>query len=573
MFFAQEKRSKINRDADIRVCSAPTVLNGGRLLLLVVGLALVATTTLSADLRVMSFNIRYGTAPDGDHAWPHRRDAVITTITDVAPDLLGTQECLAFQRDELAAGLPDHAVVAAGRDDGAEAGEMCASFYRADRFALIDHGTFWLSEAPMTVASRGWDAALPRIATWLRLSDRESGDQILWLNAHFDHQGEEARRQSASLLNAWLREHQGAAVLVVTGDFNSPAGAGPGSAYRRLLHDGGGPLLSDPFTRLHGGIEAATFHGFTGVAERGRIDWVLASPLLQPLAAGVDHSAPDGVWPSDHFPVIAVLGLPTPSPLARAVDLNAGVPGVFTEAALDSLLALEQSRPTARRVADWAWRLADAGATSYRFGLADGGYAADGRLAPGRVHDCISLVYRATELARAGDARQALAVALATRFAGAPLDEVVGPDGRVDYDHPAHLDYSVDMIRSGQWGDDVTASLSGARPDPSGSARYPAGTVAVVPEDSLHTDDLHDGDIVWFVLSADDPRAAALRRDHGLLVGHAGVIVRRGGEAWLVHAASRPLTGWYEAPGVVRVPLAAYLERVDRYDGVIVTRF
>ena len=179
-----------------------------RLIVLIVAMALGVGPTSAGSLTVMSFNVRYGTADDGDDAWPHRRGHVVATITAAGPDLLGTQECLAFQREELAAALPAFAVIGVGRDDGNEAGEMCASFYRRDRFDLLDHGTFWLSETPDEVASRGWDAALPRIATWLRLRDRPSGRELLWLNTHFDHRGAEARLESLTLLHRWLQQHQ-----------------------------------------------------------------------------------------------------------------------------------------------------------------------------------------------------------------------------------------------------------------------------------------------------------------------------------------------------------------------------
>ncbi|HPF70767.1 MAG TPA: hypothetical protein PLQ13_08870, partial [Candidatus Krumholzibacteria bacterium] len=162
---------------------------------------------------------------------------------------------------------------------------------------------------------------------------------------------------------------------------------------------------------------------------------------------------------------------------------------------------------------------------------------------------------------------------LRTRFAGARPRDVVGPDGRVDYDDPAHFDYSLDMVRSGHWGDDVTASLHGARPDSLGTARYPAGSFTWVPEDALDPTDLREGDIAWLVLDPGDPAARALRDEHGLAIGHLGIVVVDDGVPQLVHAASRGLEGWYEGGTVVKVPLAVYLARVERYGGVIVTRF
>lgn len=270
----------------------------------------------SHDLRVMSFNIRYGTAADGPNSWDQRAPLVAQVIGGFAPDLLGTQECLAFQRDALAAALPGYAVVGVGRDDGAEGGEMCAGFYRRDRFEMLDHGTFWLSETPTVVASRGWDAALARIATWLRLRDRATGREILWLNAHFDHRGAAARRESAALIHRWLGEHRGdAATLVVTGDFNAPANDDAKSTHK-VLRCGyeDEPRLVDTWTAVHGGpgdpAATGTYHGFEDQARPGRIDWVLTDVATSVLKADILRHREAGRWPSDHFPVTAILRLP-----------------------------------------------------------------------------------------------------------------------------------------------------------------------------------------------------------------------------------------------------------------------
>jgi hypothetical protein len=129
------------------------------------------------------------------------------------------------------------------------------------------------------------------------------------------------------------------------------------------------------------------------------------------------------------------------------------------------------------------------------------------------------------------------------------------------------------MIRSGHWGRDVTASLSGARPDSAGSARYPAGSFLAVPEAALATGELREGDVVWFVLDATHAGARRLREEHGLVIGHIGILIEEGGEIYLVHAASSDLPGEYAGGRVVSVPLGTYLARVERYGAVMVTRF
>ncbi|MEZ4396211.1 MAG: hypothetical protein R3C71_04845 [Candidatus Krumholzibacteriia bacterium] len=242
-------------------------------------------------------------------------------------------------------------------------------------------------------------------------------------------------------------------------------------------------------------------------------------------------------------------------------------------AGTDSLLALEQGLPTGERIGRWARRFLADPASEYRFGLKEGGYVAEGLLVSDHRQDCVSLLYRCTELARASDADDALRVALATRFAGAPLDSLVDSAGRVNYDRPEHLDYSLDMVRSGHWGVDITSTLTGAAADSVGSSRYPAGSFEEVPEAALQVKELREGDIVWFVLDPAHPAARKLREDHGLVIGHIGIVVVEGEERRLIHAASSPLPGEYAGGRVVWVPLATYLARVERYGAVIVTRF
>src|SRR5688572_13023530 len=87
-----------------------------------------------SDVRVLSFNIRYGTAADGENHWNQRKDFLIETIKAFDPDLLGTQETLGFQRDYLAEKLVQYESLGVGRVDGRENGEMMALYYRKARF-------------------------------------------------------------------------------------------------------------------------------------------------------------------------------------------------------------------------------------------------------------------------------------------------------------------------------------------------------------------------------------------------------------------------------------------------------
>ncbi|MEM6646242.1 MAG: endonuclease, partial [Bacteroidota bacterium] len=140
-------------------------------------------------VRAMSFNIRYNNPGDGIHAWPNRADDAAAAIAFWDADVAGLQEALRGQINDLSMRLPGYAWLGVGRDDGGDTGEFSPIFYKRDRFNVVTHGTFWLSPTPDEVGSRGWDAALPRIATWAHLQDKTTRASLLVVNTHFDHVG------------------------------------------------------------------------------------------------------------------------------------------------------------------------------------------------------------------------------------------------------------------------------------------------------------------------------------------------------------------------------------------------
>ena len=265
------------------------------------------------SLKVMSFNIRYGTARDGDNAWDLRRDAVIAVIDTFRPDVLGVQEALRFQLDELAAAMPRYQEVGVGRTDGVEAGEYAAILVDRSRLELQEQGTFWLSDTPEVPGSKSWGNNIPRICTWARLRNRDSGRTFHIYNVHWDHQSQPSRERSAELLMRRIAQRASAEdPVLVTGDFN----AGESNpAFERLLAlpaagqiGAAGIQLFDTFRALHPeATGVGTFNGFEGETTGEKIDAVLASGAWQVLEAQIVRSAPQGRYPSDHFPVIATV--------------------------------------------------------------------------------------------------------------------------------------------------------------------------------------------------------------------------------------------------------------------------
>jgi endonuclease/exonuclease/phosphatase family metal-dependent hydrolase len=256
------------------------------------------------DFNVATYNLRYDNPKDGKNVWPARRDAMRALVRYHGFDLWGTQEGLENQLADLDT-LNEYARVGVGRDDGKQAGEHSAIFYRRERFALEDHGDFWLSATP-DKPSMGWDArCCKRLVTWARLRDKPSGQLFLVLNAHFDHEGVVARRESARLLVERSRALAGKLPLIVLGDFNSTPDSEVVATLSATLRDA--RAISQ--TPAYGPLE--TFNDFDiSQPAQERIDYVFLSPQWQVLRYAVLTDSMEARYPSDHFPVVARLRLP-----------------------------------------------------------------------------------------------------------------------------------------------------------------------------------------------------------------------------------------------------------------------
>jgi endonuclease/exonuclease/phosphatase family metal-dependent hydrolase len=253
----------------------------------------------------MTFNIRYGTAPDSNNVWQLRRPLTFKAIRDFDPTVLGVQEALRFQLDEIEAALGNYAEVGVGRDDGMQRGEYSAILYDRRRLDLLDQGTFWLSDTPQTPGSMTWGNHYPRVVTWARFRDRSAGNTFYLFNTHWDHESQPARERSAALL---LERIRGRAApndpVLVTGDFNSGE---DNPAFQALLGDQTLDL-HDTFRAVQPNANGTgTFHAFTGNRTGPKIDAILASPHWQSLEASIILLSENGRYPSDHFPVTATL--------------------------------------------------------------------------------------------------------------------------------------------------------------------------------------------------------------------------------------------------------------------------
>lgn len=295
------------------------------LLLVLVSVPLMGCCTAppqrdAVELRVMTFNIRNGLAKDGENSWENRKPLVYGVIRDSNADLVGLQEAYRFQMDALTENLPAYGEIGTGRDGGTQ-GEYSAILYRKDRFDVAASGTFWLSDTP-EVVSKHWGNTHHRVCTWARLIDRKSGRAFYLFNTHLDHQSQNARLRSAELIAKRIAEREHNDPVLLTGDFNAgednPAvrylkgipleAAVSGPAFQYL------PPISfdDTFRVLHpdASIVGTGNGGYTGKRDGAKIDYIFVTDGIQTIQATIDQEPRNGKYPSDHYPVSAVVELP-----------------------------------------------------------------------------------------------------------------------------------------------------------------------------------------------------------------------------------------------------------------------
>jgi len=271
--------------------------------LLAVILALSGVAVADTELTVMSFNVRYGTARDGENVWAKRRDTVVEAVRHHSPDVMGTQECLNFQAEYLAEKLPEYAWLGVGREENGK-GEMTAVFYRKAVLAMEDSGHYWLSETPEAPGSKSWGTACTRMVTWCRFKHKETGREFYYANTHFDHVSDPARVNSAKLMTERLPDD--GQTVIVTADFN--ALAEKSTCWNTFKECG----FTDAWLAAEERVgPTVTFGGF-GPPDEGRdrrIDWILFKGDVRVERMETSLFNQDGRYPSDHYPVVAALRL------------------------------------------------------------------------------------------------------------------------------------------------------------------------------------------------------------------------------------------------------------------------
>ena len=267
----------------------------------------------NTPIKVMSFNIRYGAANDGENSWKHRDYLVLEIIQNYGPDLIGYQEALKFQVDFLKQNLKGYGFHGIGRDKGTEEGEYVPVMWKMDRFELVDSGHFWLSETPEIPGSVSWDSSLTRMLSWVVLRDKKAvgyQKELVFANTHFDHRGNQARLESAKLIRQRAEEIMNDIPIILTGDFNTTEDLAPYAALCKAEGFNGKPLV-DAFRVIHPEVSdnERSFGAWVGRRDGKRIDWILHTDDFVTLNAAINYTQDAGRYPSDHYPVEAIVRL------------------------------------------------------------------------------------------------------------------------------------------------------------------------------------------------------------------------------------------------------------------------
>lgn len=260
----------------------------------------IAQNSNESSFNIASFNLRMDTPNDGENAWPNRKEMVKGLIRFHEMDIVGIQEGFKHQLDDILE-LEEYAYVGVGRDDGQDAGEHSAIIYKVSRFDVIDNGDFWFSETP-EVPGKGWDATCcNRICSWAKFRDKLTGNEFFVFNSHYDHQGQEARKNSSILLIEQIKKIAGNETVFATGDFNAVPTSEPILIIQEsgILNDAHAVSLQEPYGTI------GTTNSFrVDAAMKNRIDYIWVSSDVTVNKYGVLNDMQYSRFPSDHFPVM-----------------------------------------------------------------------------------------------------------------------------------------------------------------------------------------------------------------------------------------------------------------------------
>ena len=259
---------------------------------------------MSAQLKLMTFNMRTQTTSDGENQFLNRKEFIADKLNEVKPDVIGCQEMQPIMMSWLVSAMDDYYVVGGGRGANFDNEAVCIA-YRKDRFALYNCETFWLSPTPSVPGSRysGDQSGCPRVCTWVMLKPLDGGKPFRFYNVHTDHVGDYARVLACNQVLQKISENNNIMKLptFVTGDFNDR----PDSMSIKTMKTCPGIPRVD-LTEASG----QTFHAYGKRNDSTcKIDYIFADAGTKCLDMQVLTDKRGELYLSDHYPLMATVEL------------------------------------------------------------------------------------------------------------------------------------------------------------------------------------------------------------------------------------------------------------------------
>jgi len=250
----------------------------------------------AVDFSVMSLNLRFGLADDGENRWEIRKQRLLPLFNRYRPDFIGFQEANAFQIEFLSQILPEHRYI--GRRTPAPPFWQNTVLFYPDSWTCRWFDHFFLSDTP-DIPSRFPESRWPRQCTFGAFSQKKRS--LVCISTHLDFDST-VQSRSAYIIQNRLKEKSTDSPVVMMGDFNTT----PNSHCHEILtkpeasDDENTPIFKNAFSSPY----PPTFHGFSGKTEIGHIDWILYRGNIAPLNSQVITGLFEDGYPSDHFPLL-----------------------------------------------------------------------------------------------------------------------------------------------------------------------------------------------------------------------------------------------------------------------------
>ncbi len=277
-------------------------------------LLLMLSLSISAqEMSFMTYNIKYDDGKNTPNSWVNRKHFLLHQIQFYEPDVLGIQEALHNQVQQMDSTLRDYSYTGVGRDDGKTKGEYSPIFYNKKKFKLLETSTFWLSETPEKV-SMGWDAVCNRVCTYGLFEDKTSGQKFYVFNTHFDHVGKVARKESVRLIMDKIEAlNTKDFPVILMGDLNAEPQAELLMPIKTKFND------SKKISELNYGSEG-TYNGFSfDKLITKRIDYIFLTKQITVKKYASLADAFDLKYPSDHLPVFVEVRMDTQDGLKKDI--------------------------------------------------------------------------------------------------------------------------------------------------------------------------------------------------------------------------------------------------------------